>query len=124
MCNSLISISAMRLVFATSAAFLCAARVDAAICVDVDPHVTVSRVSHSLIATLEREATAIWAPYAVDLRWTPDSCAIEDASFELQIDRDAPSTLRHVSVPVLGTTLVRQTRVERVPIRVYYDAMQ
>jgi hypothetical protein len=118
------SISATSLVLLTLVAFLWATRVEAGICVDVDPHVAVGDTSNALIAALEREATAIWAPYAVELRWQPHACAIEDASFDLLIERHIPSAPPRVSAPVLGSTQVRRPRIDRVPIHVDYEEMQ
>ena len=63
------SICARYFVLATVAATLWAPCADAGICVDVDLHVAGSGRSPALVATLEQEATAIWAPYDVDLHW-------------------------------------------------------
>jgi hypothetical protein len=115
---------AAHLVVLTFAAFLWATRAEAGICIDIDLHVGVQQVSRDLPAALKREATAIWAPYGVDLRWSPHECAVEDASFEVWIDAHVSVVDRQASGTILGSTRVQQARIDRVPISVDYDAME
>jgi hypothetical protein len=116
------SISATYIVLVTVAATLWAPRAHAAICVDVDLHFPSPAPSRSLVATLEHEATAIWAPYDVELRWGSPACAIVDASFDVVVERHLPRVSTHGQI--LGTTLMRLTRIERVPILIDYDATE
>ena len=116
------SLSVTRLVLVTVAATLLSTRADAGICVDVDLHFAGPAPSHDLAATLEQEATAIWAPYGVDLHWQSLACPVEDASFDVLIE-GRPS---HASTdrPVLGHTQMQLSRVDRVPIVIESDATE
>lgn len=116
------SIFVTRLVLVTVAATLLSTRADAGICVDVDLHFAGPARSHDLAATLEQEATAIWAPYGVDLHWQSLACAVEDASFDVLIE-DRPSHAL-TDRPVLGHTQVQLSRVDRVPIVIDSDATE
>jgi hypothetical protein len=114
--------SVTRLVLVTVAATLLATRASAAICVDVDLHFAGATPSHDLTAMLEREATAIWAPYGVELHWQSPACAVEDVSFDVLIDRH-PSNAS-IDRPVLGHTYVQLSRVDQVPIVIDSDATE
>ena len=116
------SISVTHVFLLMVAATLWAPRAEAEICVDVNLHAASAALSHDLVAALEQEATAIWARYDVELRWQAPACAVEDASFDVLIERH----LSGVSAgrPVLGTTQVAMTHPDRVPILVDYDATE
>lgn len=107
----------------TLALSLWAIRANAGICADIDLHFA-GAPSRDLVVALEREATAIWAPYAVDLRWQTGACSVEDASFDLAIDRRAPLPTRQVSRAILGRTRVPLARIDRAPIWIDYDAVE
>ena len=116
------SISVTRLVLVTVVVTLLSARADAGICVDVALHFAGPAPSHDLAATLEQEATAIWAPYGVDLHWQSLACDVEDASFDVLIEsRPSHASTDH---PVLGHTQVELSRVDRVPIVIDSDATE
>ncbi len=112
--------SARRLSLAVLVITLWAARADAGICVDIDLH-TARNLSSDVAAALEREATAIWAPYGVDLHWRLPGCAIEDASFDILIEGRLSRTV--ANRPVLGSTEVQLTPIECVPIVIDYNAV-
>lgn len=110
------SISVTRLVLVTIAATFFATSAHAGICVDVDLHFAGPAPSQDLSAMLEQEATAIWSPYDVDLRWGSPRCAVEDASFDVLIeDQHLRASLER---PVLGSTRVELSSIDRVPIRI------
>ena len=83
-------------------------------CVDVDLHFAGAAPSRDLTATLEKEATAIWAPYGVELHWQSPACAVKDMSFDVLIGRHLPPA--SVDRPVLGQTQVQLSRIDGVPI--------
>ena len=97
-----------------------ASRAGADICVNVDLHSESPDVSTTVIETLKHEATAIWRPYGVELRWGAPRCTVEDASLDVLIARHPrEATIGRI---VLGSTHVRMDRIERAPIIVDYDA--
>jgi hypothetical protein len=114
------SICLRRLILVTVAATVLATRADAGICVDVNLDFDGVTPSHDMVATLAKEATAIWAPYGVDLHWQSPACDVQDASFNVLIERHLP----HPSIDrqVLGQTQVLLSRVDRVPIVIDADA--
>lgn len=114
------SISVTSLVLMSVAATLSAPPAEAGMCVSVE--LRSAALPRDVVATLEQEATAIWARYGVDLRWQPRACAVEDASFELLIERHM--SLSAAGRAVLGTTHVEMTRPDRVPVLIDYDATE
>jgi hypothetical protein len=92
----------------------------AGICVNLNLHATGPGPSHAVVEALERESSAIWVPYGVDLRWGSPWCPVEDASIDVAIVRRTPIT--KADRIVLGSTQVRMDRIERVPIVIDYDA--
>jgi hypothetical protein len=116
------SISVAPLVLVTVVATLATTRADAGICVDAALHFANPASSGALVATLEHEATAIWAPYDVELRWHAPACAVEDPSFEVRIERHLPRASGNR--PVLGATRVQLTNIDRVPVLIDYDATE
>jgi hypothetical protein len=116
------SISVIHVFLLAVAVSLWAPRVDAGICVDVNLHAASAGLSHDLVAALELEATAIWAGYDVELRWQVPMCAVEDASFDVLIERH-PSRAS-AGRAVLGSTHVQLTLPDRVPILIDYDATE
>jgi hypothetical protein len=97
-----------------------ASRAGAGICVNVDLHSDSPNPSTTVIETLKREATAIWRPYGVELRWGAPTFCVEDESLDLLLARHPrEATIGQI---VLGSTHVRMDRIERAPIVVDYDA--
>ena len=91
-----LSIVATRVGAMTLAFSLWALRANAGICADVDLRFA-GAPSRELVVALEQEATAIWAPYAVDLHWQTGVCPVEDASFDLAIERHASVAVRQIA---------------------------
>lgn len=110
-----------RLVFVAVAAVLAATRGDAGICVDVALHLPSPAPTRAVIKALEQEANEIWAPYHVELRWQAPVCAVEDASFEVQVARKGHRASGTRSV--LGETRVDFASIDRVPVLIDYDAV-
>ena len=113
--------AAARLILVLVGVTWSAAGADAAICVDIDLH-TERALPLEVVATLEHEAMAIWAPYGVDLHWESPRCVIEDASFDVVIERRLSRTV--ADRLVLGSTGVKLGRIERVPIMIECDAVE
>ena len=116
------SISVVHVFLLAAAVSLWAPRVDAAICVDVNLDAASAGLSHELDAAIEKEATAIWAQYDVELRWEAPMCAVEDASFDVLIERH--SSRASETRAVLGSTHVQLALPDRVPILIDYDATE
>jgi hypothetical protein len=116
------STSFATLLFVTAVAGLGATRADAGICVNVAMHFASPDPSPALVATLVQEATAIWAPYDVELRWQSPLCTVEDASFEVRIERHL--TRARGNRLVLGATRLQLTNIDRIPVVVDYDATE
>jgi hypothetical protein len=116
------SIFLLRLVLLTVTAILAATRADAGICVNVALHFASPAPSRTLVETLEHESTAIWAPYDVQVRWHSPACAVEDASFEVRVERHLPRTSG--SRLVLGTTRLQLINIDHVPVVIDYDAIE
>jgi hypothetical protein len=110
----------IRIVLLTLVTNSWAARAGAGICVNVELHSPSPDLSARVLDTLKHEATAIWRPYGVELRWGAPMCTVEDASIDLLIARHSPETT--TGRIVLGSTHVRMDRIERAPIVVDYNA--
>ena len=106
------------------AATLWSARADAAMCVNVDLQFTSGNPTRLLVDTLQEESTAIWAPYGVDLHWQSNPCTVEDASFNVVVERHRRHPLVHRPGVVLGITQFQLMRIDEVPVRVDYDAVE
>jgi acyl dehydratase len=116
------SISVARLVVISATAALAATRADAAICIGLALHFAGPAPSGALVAALQQEAAAIWAPYDVELRWQAPVCVVEDASFEVQVARHRPRASGNRTV--LGATRFELTHIDRVPVVIDYDATE
>jgi hypothetical protein len=106
------------------AATLWSAPADAAMCVNVDLRFASGNPSRLLVETLQEESTAIWAPYGVDLHWQSNPCAVEDASFNVVVERHRRHPLVHRPGVVLGATEFQLTSIDEIPIWVDYDAVE
>lgn len=113
--------AATRFILALLAVTWSAAGASAEICVDIDLH-PVRALPRDVVATLEHEATAIWAAYGVDLHWRAPECAIRDASFDVVIERRLSRTV--ADRVVLGSTELKLARIERVLIVIDSDAVE
>jgi hypothetical protein len=113
---------ATRIVLITIAATLWAAHADAGLCVDVDLHAASRAMTPVMVETLEREATAIWAPYGVDLRWERGACIVEDASFDIVIEHPLPCPSGCPTLS-LGATRLQQSRINQAPIWIDFSAI-
>src|SRR5215218_1790095 len=101
----------IRIALLVLATTLWTSRASAGICVNVNLQPTTPNPSADVLETMERESTAIWLPYGVDLRWSSPWCPVEDASIDVVIVRHSPSTA--AGRIVLGSTHVRMDRIER-----------
>ena len=81
------SSSVVHVFLLAAAVSLWAPRVDAAICVDVNLDAASAGLSHDLVAAIEKEATAIWAQYDVELRREAPMCGVEEESFQVLLAR-------------------------------------
>src|SRR6476619_6476529 len=114
------SIPVTRLVLLAVTATLAAARAEAGLCINVALQFATPAPS-TVITALEQEATAIWAPYDVELRWQAPVCAVEDGSFEVNVVRNVPgASSTHW---VLGKTQLQLASIDRVPVVIDYDAV-
>ena len=115
------SIPVTRLVLLAVTATLAAARAEAGLCIDVALQFATPAPSRTVITALEQEATTIWAPYDVELRWQAPVCAVEDGSFEVDVVRNTPGASSTHSV--LGKTRLQLASIDRVPVVIDYDAV-
>ena len=116
------SIPVIRLVLVAVTATLAATRAEAGFCINVALQFADPAPSRTVITALEQEASTIWAPYDVELRWHAPVCAVEDGSFEVNVVRDVPAASS--THWVLGTTRLQLASIDRVPVVIDYNAVE
>jgi len=116
------TIPVARLVLVAVTATLAATRAEAGICISVALQFASPAPSRTVIAALEQEATTIWAPHDVELRWQAPVCAVEDGSFEVSVVRNVPGASS--GLWVLGQTRLQLAGIDRVPVVIDYHAVE
>ena len=99
----------------------------AGICLDVNLRFAGRRVSAGVVASLQTEASSIWSPYGVWIQWSGQpgvvDCAQALGSFDVLVDL---KRLRAsgTSKPVLGSTWVTPSGIDRTVIRIDREATE
>jgi hypothetical protein len=88
-----------------------------------DPAIASSPVARGI----KEEATDIWRPYGVHLKWTDDRAAEAgpaDLALEVRIEQRPEESVRRGAATVLGQTSVPVNAPNAPPIHVWYGAVQ
>jgi hypothetical protein len=101
------------------------ARAGAEMCVDVDLRFPDGPPNNVLVQSIIDEASSIWAPYGMRIRWVSavnvDHCVSSQGSFDVQISR-RPLQSVGTSASTLGVTHLTLNGIHHVPIHVDQQA--